>query len=87
MELDILGLAMKFWQWSVLIILIILGFIANLFDKFEGNKIDFEYDQYPHMQPLRIGTAGKGFWGAILMWLLGVRKWRITQNFNYKKQY
>ena len=29
----ILTLAMKFWQWTVLIALIIIGFIINLFDK------------------------------------------------------
>jgi len=32
MEL-VLTLAMKFWQWTVLIALIIIGFIINLFDK------------------------------------------------------
>ena len=32
MEL-IVTLAMKFWMWTVLIALIIIGFIINLFDK------------------------------------------------------
>jgi uncharacterized membrane protein len=32
MEL-VIALAMKFWQWSILIALIILGFVINLFDK------------------------------------------------------
>ena len=32
MEL-ILTLAMKFWMWSVLIVLIIIGFAINLFDR------------------------------------------------------
>ena len=77
-------LAISFWQWTIVIALILIGFIANLFDKFSGKRIDFEYEDYPHMQPIRIATKDKGFWGAILMWLLGVRKWRITQNFNYK---
>ena len=31
MEL-IIALAMKFWQWSILIALIIIGFVVNLFD-------------------------------------------------------
>ena len=83
MEL-LVTLAVKFWQWSILIALILIGFIANLFDKFKGKKIDFKYDDFPHMQPIPIPTKDKGFWGAILMWLLGVRKWRITQNFNYE---
>ena len=34
----LITLAMKFWQWSILIALIIIGFIINLFDK----KIDNE---------------------------------------------
>ena len=32
MEL-LLTLAMKFWMWTILIALIIIGFIINLFDK------------------------------------------------------
>ena len=34
MEL-LMGLAMKFWQWSLLIAFVILGFAINLFDKKE----------------------------------------------------
>jgi hypothetical protein len=63
-------LAISFWQWTVVISLILIGFIANLFDKFSGKKIDFEYEDYPHMQPIKIATKGKGFWGAIWLWLL-----------------
>ena len=29
----VLALAMKFWQWTILIALVIIGFIVNLFDK------------------------------------------------------
>ena len=32
MEL-LVTLAMKFWMWSILIALIIIGFVVNLFDK------------------------------------------------------
>ena len=32
MEL-LIGLAMKFWQWSLLIAFVILGFAINLFDR------------------------------------------------------
>jgi len=66
MEL-ILGLAIKFWQFTVLAILIIIGFIINLFDKKIDNRVNFKYEEYPHMKPLRIATKGKGFWSAI--WL------------------
>ena len=35
------------------------------------------------MQPVTIPTKGKGFWSAILMWLLGTRKWTIVKDFEY----
>jgi len=34
----LIALAMKFWQWSVLIALIILGFVINSFDKLKGTR-------------------------------------------------
>ena len=83
MEL-LLKLATEFWQWTVLVVLILIGFIANIFDKFAGKKVGFSYEELPHMQPIRIPTKDKGFWGAILLWLLGVRTWRITQNFYFR---
>jgi uncharacterized integral membrane protein len=80
----ILTLAMKFWQWTVLIALIIIGFIINLFDKKKVNRVNFKYKNYPHMIPLRIATKDKGFWGAIIMWLFGVRHWEIARDFEYE---
>ena len=79
----VIALAVKFWQWSVLITLIILGFVINSFDKLKGNKIGFKYKELPHMQPVTIPTKGKGFWSAILMWLLDTRKWTIVKDFEY----
>ena len=39
----VIALAMKFWQWSILIALIIVGFIVNLFDKKDNsNRINFK---------------------------------------------
>jgi hypothetical protein len=81
----IIDLAKDFWQFTVLGILIILGFIINLSDKFmKGKKVEFSYEELPHMQPIRIPTKDKGFWGAIFLWLLGVRNWTITKDFHYK---
>jgi len=83
MEL-LITLAKDFWQFTVLGILIIIGFAINLTDKFlKGKKIDFKYEDYPHMQPIRIATKDKGFWGAIWLWLLTVRTWTITKDFHY----
>ena len=36
------------------------------------------------MRPIRIATKGKGFFKMILMWLLGVRHWEITKDFEYE---
>ena len=82
----ILSLAEQFWQWTVVIILIIIGMIINFLDKKQANKwrVNFKYDEYPHMRPIRIATRDKGFWGAILMWLLGRRKWQISKDFHYE---
>ena len=81
----IIDLATRFWQFTVLGILIIIGFAINLSDKLlKGKKVDFSYDELPHMQPIRIKTKEKGFWGAIWLWILTVRTWTITKDFNYK---
>lgn len=81
----ILELAVKFWMWTVVIVLIIIGLLINIFDKKQKtNLVNFKYKDYPHMKPIRIATAGKGFWSAIIMWLLGTRKWEIAQDFHYE---
>ena len=82
----ILSLAEQFWQWAVVIALIIIGCIINIVDKKQINKwrVNFKYDEYPHMKPVRIPTKSKGFWGAIFMWLLGKRHWEISKDFVYE---
>ena len=83
MEL-ILTLAVKFWMWTILIALIILGFIINLFDKKQPKCYTFAFTDYPLMKPMRIATKGKGFFTMIKMWLLGVRHWEIAKDFEYE---
>lgn len=81
----IIDLITRFWQFTVLGILIIVGLVINLTDKFmKGKKVEFSYGELPHMQPIRIPTKDKGFWGAIFLWLLGVRTWTITKDFHFK---
>jgi hypothetical protein len=72
------------WQFTVVGVLIIIGWIANLFG-IDNDKelVGFSYKEMPHMQPIRIPTAGKGFWSAIWMWFVGVRTWRIAKDFEY----
>ena len=81
MEL-LLTLAMKFWQWSLLILLVIIGFIINLLDKRKSN-LKFSYEEMPQLKPVPIKTKGKGFWKGIAMWLLSTRNWELTKNWRY----
>lgn len=82
MEL-LLDLAMNFWQWTVLAVLVLIGFIVNKVDEKEETIVGFTYDSMPVMSPLPIATKDKGFWRGILLWLMGTRKWKIEQDFNY----
>ena len=82
MEL-LIALATKFWQWSLLILFVIIGFIINLLDKKKSN-LKFSYDELPHLQPVKISTKGKGFWKGIIMWLTSTRNWTITKDWKYK---
>ena len=79
----ILDLAMTFWQWTVLGVLVLIGFIVNKVDKKEETLVDFKYKFMPVMSPIPIKTKDKGFWKGILLWLMGTRKWKIEQDFNY----
>ena len=82
MEL-LIAMAIKFWQWSLLILFVIIGFIINLLDKKKSN-LKFSYDELPHLQPVKISTKGKGFWKGIIMWLTSTRNWVITKDWKYK---
>ena len=47
MEL-LIAMAMKFWQWSLLILFVIIGFLVNLIDKKKTN-FKFNYMVMPHL--------------------------------------
>ena len=81
MEL-LIALAMKFWQWSLLILFVIIGFAINLLDKRKSN-IKFKYEDLPQLQPIPIRTKGKGFWKGIVMWLLSTRNWKLIKPWRY----
>ena len=80
----LISLAMKFWQWTILIAIIIIGFIINLFDKNIDNRVNFKYKDFPVMKPIKIATKGKGFFKMIFMWILGTRHWEIAKDFEYE---
>ena len=81
----ILEQLITWWQFTTVGILIIIGFIINLFGVDNKKKrIGFEYTEMPHMQPITIPTNGKGFWSAIWMWLTGSRQWTVAKDFVFK---
>ena len=82
MEL-ILALAVKFWQWTILIAVVIIAAIINFTDKRSKTKMKFNFKGMPKLQPVPIPTKGKGFWGAIWMWLTGSRQWVVAKDFHF----
>ena len=83
MEL-LVSLAMKFWMWTILIIVVIIGAIFNMFDKRKAPCHTYKHKKMPVLIPIPIKTKGKGFWKGILLWLLGVRHWEVAEDFNYE---
>jgi len=43
----------------------------------------FTYDKMPAMMPLPIPTKDKGFFGAIILWILTTRKWKLVEDWVY----
>ena len=73
------------WQFTVVGILIIIGWIINKLGVDQDEElIGFEYNVMPKLRPIPIPTAGKGFWGAIWMWLMGTRHWEVADDWAFK---
>jgi len=72
------------WQFTVVGVLIIVGWIINLMGVDQDEPIvNLKYDEMPSMIPIKIPTAGKGFWSAIWMWLMTVRTWEISEDWHF----
>ena len=73
------------WQFTVVGILIIIGWIINKLGVDQDEElIGFEYNVMPKLRPIPIPTAGKGFWGAIWMWLMGTRHWEVADDWAFR---
>jgi hypothetical protein len=73
------------WQFTIVGILILVGWIANMFGVDQDEPlVGLSYKEMPHMKPLKIKTASKGFWGAIWMWLMGTRQWEIAKDWHFE---
>ena len=75
--------AIQFWQFSLVIILIIIGAIWKVLDRDIKPDLKFKAISMPHMKPIPIPTKGKGFWGGIKIWLFVTRKWEIVNDYHY----
>jgi hypothetical protein len=65
--------------------IIIIGFIMDLFGVDQDEPIvGLKYTEMPHMKPIKIATANKGFWGSIWHWFWGVRQWEIAKDFHFE---
>ena len=82
MEL-LVSLAMKFWQWTVLIAVVLVAAIINWTDRRAKTKMKFYFKGMPILQPLQIKTKGKGFWKGIVLWLLSTRNWILKEDWKY----
>lgn len=72
------------WQFTVVGALIIIGWVVNLFGVDQKKPlVHLSYEEMPHMKPIRILTAGKGFWGALWLWFWGVRTWEICEDWKF----
>ena len=73
------------WQFTVVGILIIIGWLINKLGVDQDEElIGFEYNVMPKLRPIPIATAGKGFWGAIWMWLMGTRHWEVADDWAFR---
>ena len=80
----IFNLATTFWQWSIFVALVIIGYIFSRFDGQGENRVGFVLDWgMPVMKPIPIATKDKGFWRGIFLWLLGVRQWELAEDFYF----
>ena len=81
----IIDMLVTWWQFTVVGVLIIIGWIINRLGVDQDEElIGFEYNVMPQLRPIPIPTAGKGFWGAIWMWLTGTRHWEVADDWAFR---
>mgnify|MGYP001291178325 CR=1 FL=1 len=66
----VVELVTTFWQWAVLAVLVVIGFVASIFDGQGEHRVGFTYDNMPKMKPIPIQTYNKGFCGLISFLLI-----------------
>jgi len=81
----VIGLLLDYWMATAFLVLILVGWVINFFGVDQDEDIvGFRYKEMPHMQPIRIPTDGRGFWGAIWCWFWEVRQWEIAKDWHFE---
>lgn len=81
----IVNILISYWQFTVVGILILLGWIANLLGVDQDEDIvGLRFEEMPCMKPIRIPTQGVGFWGSIWIWFWDVRRWEIADDWHFE---
>jgi hypothetical protein len=80
----ILDLAVTFWQWVIVAVIVLAGWVCTLLDGQGEERVGFSCKEMPKMSPLPIETASKGFWKGVWLWLMGVRQWEIADDWKFE---
>jgi hypothetical protein len=80
----LLDLAMTFWQWVIVAVIVLAGWVCTKLDGQGEERVGFKHATMPKMMPLPIGTADKGFWKGVWLWLMGVRQWEIAEDWHFE---
>jgi len=81
--MEIYNLALQFWQFTLVGILILVGYIVSVVHSYSHDPIQFKMSTMPVMSPISIPTKGKGFWAGVWTWLVVTRTWEITEDFHF----
>lgn len=71
------------WEYGLIALLIVLGFILRLTGTRKSN-ISFIYYGMPVIKPVPIATKDKNFWHAIYIWLFTTRQWVLVHDWHFK---
>ena len=80
----VIELVTTFWQWAILAVLVVIGYIISLNDGQGEERVGFTYKNMPKMSPMPIETKDKGFFKGVWMWLMGSRHWEIVEDWHYQ---
>jgi len=73
----------QFWEFALIILVVLLEVITRWADKNRKTKNKFEYQRMPAMIPVPIPTKGNGLFEGFWVWLTKPREWELTEDFHF----